>query len=150
MRVAQGWADGIIARSRGDDQRAKQAFLEARKNMDALPNKAGSDIYFAMIAKIDAGLGRKEEAIREGRRAAELMPISKDSMRGPARIRDLALVYAWTGERDLAIEQLELLAKIPAGPSYGELHFNPEWDSLRGNPRFEKMVTDLASNSAKK
>jgi len=53
------------------------------------------------------------------------------------------LVYAWTGERDLAIDQLEIVAKIPAGPSYGDLRFNPCWDSLRGDPRFEKIVTKL-------
>ena len=92
------------------------------------------------VAELDAGLGRKEDAIREARRAVDLMPIAKDSYRGPAIVTDLALVYAWTGERDRALEQLEIVATIPAGPTYGDLRFNPCWDSLRGDKRFDKIV----------
>ncbi len=55
-------------------------------------------------------------------------------------VANLALVYAWTGERDRALEQLEIVATIPAGPSYGDLRFNPCWDELRGDPRFDKIV----------
>ena len=69
--------------------------------------------YFADVARLDAGLGRKEDAIREARRAVELVPIAKDSLNGPASVADLALVYAWTGERDRALEQLEIVATIP-------------------------------------
>ena len=56
----------------------------------------------------------------------------------------LALIYAWTGERDLAIEQLEILAGVPSNISYGALRFSPDWDSLRGDPRFEKLVASLS------
>ncbi len=66
------------------------------------------------------------------------MPIAKDSTDGPGLVYNLAWIYAWTGERDLAIEQLEIVAKIPHGPTYGELRLDPVWDSLRGDPRFEK------------
>jgi hypothetical protein len=52
----------------------------------------------------------------------------------------LALVYAWTGERDRALEQLEIVATVPAGPTYGDLRFDPCWDSLRGDKRFHKIV----------
>jgi hypothetical protein len=106
------------------------------------------DIEIAKAARLDAGLGRKEEAISEARRAVELRPITQDSMFGPDYVRTLALVYAWTGEPALAIEQLEIIAKIPAGPSYGELRFDPTWDSLRGDPRFEKIVASLKPNDA--
>jgi tetratricopeptide (TPR) repeat protein len=140
----RAWHEGIIARSRGDKQKAQQAFLDARSEMEVKwANKTRDAFYLALLAKIDAGLGRKEEAIDEGRRAVDLMPISKDSAAGPPRLRDLALVYAWTGERDLAIEQLQRLAKIPGGPSYGDLRFNPIWDSLRDDARFEKMLAEL-------
>jgi hypothetical protein len=64
----------------------------------------------------------------------------------------MALVYAWTGERDRALEQLEIVARIPAGPAgptYGDLKFNPCWDSLRGDPRFDKIVASLAPKGAK-
>ena len=93
---------------------------------------------------IDAALGRKEEAVAEGRRAVELMPITSNAMDGPPVATNLALTYAWTGQADLAIEQLDIVAKIPCGPSYGELRLSPVWDSLRGNPRFEKVVASLA------
>ena len=93
---------------------------------------------------IDAGLGRKEEAIREGRKAVELTPIAKDSLVGPEIVSNLATIYAWTGERDLAIEQLQIAAKLPNGVHYGDLRLDPIWDALRGDPRFEKIVTSLA------
>ena len=96
--------------------------------------------YFAGVAKLDAGLGRKEEAIREARQAVELVTIAKDSLNGPALVANLALVYAWTGEHDRALEQLEIVAAVPAGPTYGDLLLNPCWDDLRGDPRFDKIV----------
>ena len=98
-----------------------------------------------ILAVVDAALGRKEEALREGRRAVEVMPIPKNPVDGPALVANLALIYAWTGERDLAIEQLEIVAKIPCGPTYGELRLSPEWDPLRGDPRFEKIVASRAA-----
>ncbi|MGI8957362.1 MAG: protein kinase domain-containing protein [Chthoniobacterales bacterium] len=140
----QSWADGLIARARGDKEKAQSGFGEARKRLDATQgSKLKDEDYFAQIARLDAGLGRKNESIAEARQAVELMPITRDSLAAPGLITNLALVYAWTGERDLAIEQLEIVAKIPAGPKYGDLHFNPCWDSLRGDPRFEKIVASL-------
>jgi hypothetical protein len=61
-------------------------------------------------------------------------------LQGGGCLFTLALVYAWTGEHDRAIDQLQILANSPAGPTYGDLRFNPCWDCLRGNPRFEKVV----------
>jgi hypothetical protein len=92
----------------------------------------------------DAALGNKEDAIREGRRAAELVPVSKDAIRGPLLIQYLAVIYAWTGEKDLALEQLSVAAGIPSHLSYGHLRLHPYWDPLRGDPRFEKIVASLA------
>jgi TolB-like protein len=135
---AQSWADGQIARARGDNQKAQSVFAAARKWLDAAWEKHCG--YFAFAGGLDAGLGRKEEAIREARRAVDLMPIAKDSYNGPELVANLALVYAWTGERDRALEQLEIVATIPTGPSYGDLKFNPCWDDLRGDPRFDKIV----------
>ena len=135
----ESWADGEIARARGDKQRALAVFAAARKRLDATW-ETRDQAYFEQVARLDAGLGRKEEAIREARRAVDLMPIAKDSVTGVGRVVNLALVYAWTGERDRALEQLEIVATIPAGPSYGDLRFNPCWDELRGDPRFDKIV----------
>jgi tetratricopeptide (TPR) repeat protein len=95
------------------------------------------------LARVDAGLGRKEDAIREAQQAIELQPITKDSLNGPAQVANLALVYAWTGEPDLALEQVEKVATIPGSPgvpTYGDLRFNPCWDDLRGDPRFDKII----------
>jgi len=138
---ADRWPDYLVAVARGDKQKAQSIFLDARKRLDARWGTEVKDArYFAQIAELDAGLGRKEEAIREALRAVDLMPIAKDSLWGPRHVTNLALVYAWTGERDRALEQLEIVAKIPAGPSYGDLRFNPCWDSLRGDKRFDKIV----------
>src|SRR5262249_45761481 len=143
--------DGLIARARGDNQKALMVFAAARKKVDATwGGKPKDSDYLSLLARLDAGLGRKEEAIREARRAVELLPIAKDSVAGPALVANLVLVYAWTGERDRALEQLEIIATIPGSslllysgvpmPSYGDLKFNPCWDSLRGDPRFDKIV----------
>jgi tetratricopeptide (TPR) repeat protein len=142
------WAYGQVARARGDSQKALAAFAAARKMLDATWQIRFKDQpYFALglFAAVDAGLGRKEDAIREALQAVDLMPIAKDSYWGPGQVTNLALVYAWTGERERALEQLEVVAKIPVGGSesgatYGDLKFNPCWDDLRGDPRFEKIV----------
>src|SRR5215475_13688269 len=101
-----------------------------------------------LLGIADAALGNKEDAIREGRRAVELLPVSKDAIRGPLLIQYLALIYAWTGEKDLALEQLSIAAGLPCRLSYGYLCLHPYWDPLRGNPRFEKIVASLASKQA--
>jgi hypothetical protein len=82
--------------------------------------------------------------IQEGRAACNMLPWSKDARFGAYLMNNLARVYALTGEKDLALEQLDLVSKIPCGPSYGGLRLDPEWDSLRGDPRFEKIVASLA------
>ncbi|MDP9098570.1 MAG: hypothetical protein M3N48_06190, partial [Verrucomicrobiota bacterium] len=84
-----------------------------------------------------------------GQRACELLPVSKDAWDGPSFVTNLALIDTWVGERDLALEQLAASARMPAGITYGELRLSPVWDSLRGDPRFEKIVADLAPHEAK-
>jgi TolB-like protein/Tfp pilus assembly protein PilF len=140
------WAYGKVARVRGDKEKALAAFTVARKKLEAkLADKPNDPPYLSDAAKLDAGLGRKEDAIREAQRAVELEPIAKDAVNGPVRVTALALVYAWTGERDAALEQLEKVATIPgvlggSVPTYGDLLLNPCWDDLRGDPRFDKIV----------
>jgi hypothetical protein len=96
---------------------------------------------------IDAGLGRKEEALREGRRACELLPISKDAIDGVTLAVNLAQIYSWTGEKDLAIEEIAAVERVPNYLTYGLLQLHPYWDSLRGDPRFEKIVASLAQEA---
>jgi serine/threonine protein kinase/thioredoxin-like negative regulator of GroEL len=140
------WASGLVARARGDQEKARATFTAARKKLEAkLAGKPDDVSYLSQIAIFDAGLGRKEEAIREAQRAVGLQPIPKDGVNGPIWLAKLALVYAWTGERDRALEQLEKVATVPAVlggsvPTYGDLLLNPCWDNLRGDPRFDKIV----------
>jgi serine/threonine protein kinase/tetratricopeptide (TPR) repeat protein len=137
----ESWADGQIARARGDKQKALAVFAAAREKWDTMwGDKPKDGDYLSRVARLDAGLGRKEEAIREARWVVDRVPIAKDSLNAPAWIANLALVYAWTGERDRALEQLETVATLPGlGPTYGDLRFNPCWDDLR-DPRFDKIV----------
>ena len=97
-----------------------------------------------MLGMVDAALGRNREALQEGRRALELSPLTKDSLDGVDVLYFYAVTCAWAGERDLAIEELQTLAKIPGGLTYGDASFSLYWDPLRGDPRFEKIVASLA------
>ena len=78
-----------------------------------------------MLGMIDAALGHKEDAIREGRRAVELLPVTQDAIIGAQLVQNLALIYAWTGEKDLALQQLIVATNIPFDLSYGELRLHP-------------------------
>jgi serine/threonine protein kinase/Tfp pilus assembly protein PilF len=136
---------GLIARMKGDVAGATAAFTAARAHEEAEARaRPNFGPILSGVALIDAALGRKEEALREGRRALELTTRAKDLLTGSEVVANLALIYAWTGERDLAITQLQIAAKLPNGPDYGDLRLNPMWDSLRGDPRFERIVTSLA------
>src|SRR5205814_8252031 len=97
-----------------------------------------------VLGLIDAALGHKEDALREGRRAVELCPIGKDALRGIAMIKYLAMIAAWVGDKDLACEQLASVVRRPGDLSYGQLKLMPFWDPLRGDPRFEKILASLA------
>ena len=98
----------------------------------------------SQLAVIDALLGKKEDAILNGRRAVELLPVTRDAVDGPGVLQNLAVVYAWTNQPELAFETLEGLAKTPAGIYYGNLKLDPYWEPLRRDPRFEKLLAELA------
>jgi serine/threonine protein kinase len=137
------FAEGVIARMTKDDEKARSAFTVARaeqeKIVQAQPNYGPA---LCVLGLIDAGLGRKEEALHEGRRAVELLPVEKDSMNGTNMVKYLAMIAAWVGDKDLACEQLASIIRRPSGLSYGQLKLLPLWDPLRGDPRFEKLVEE--------
>ena len=139
------WCEGIVAQMRGDKVAARAAFSSARNEMAKLVREqpAYAEALCA-LGMADAALGNKEDAIREGRRAVELLSVTKDAIIGPLLVQNLALIYAWTGEKDLAFEQLSAAAKLPGYLSYGELRLHPYWDPLRSDPRFDKIVASLA------
>jgi TolB-like protein/class 3 adenylate cyclase/Flp pilus assembly protein TadD len=136
---------GAVARWLGDSAKARAAFTAARREVEQIveqqPDFAAA---LSLLGMIDAGLERKEEALREGRRACELLPISKDAIDGADIAINLAQIYAWTGEKDLAIEQIAAVERRPNTLSYGLLKLHPYWDPLRGDPGFEKIVASLA------
>lgn len=140
------WCEGVVAQMRGDKAAASAAFTSTRTEaVKLLAEQPDYPDGLCVLGMADAALGNKEDAIREGRRAVELLPVSKDVIRGPLLIEYLAVIYAWTGERDRAIEQLREAAKLPSYLSYGRLVLRPRWDPLRGDPRFEKIVASLAA-----
>jgi TolB-like protein/Tfp pilus assembly protein PilF len=141
---------GVVARLKGDASAMRAAFMRARTDTEEEIgiHPDNMDLWFR-LAQIDALLGRKQEALTEGRRAMQLAPAAQEAMFGPCptevcATRAFALLCARVGETDLALKQLEAVTKIPGGPSYGELRLDPMWDPLRGNPRFEKIVASLA------
>jgi TolB-like protein/Tfp pilus assembly protein PilF len=87
-----------------------------------------------------AGLARKEEAVREGRLAVELMPVSKEALKGTWVVEDLARIYAMVGEDDAAIDRLEYLLSVPGDYSSSLLRVDPTWDPLRDHPRFQALL----------
>ena len=142
-----GWCEGLVARLRGDEPTARAAFTNARKELvQSVSEQPNYATALCALGVVDAALGNKDNAIREGQRAVELMPVSKSSIEGATLMRYLAVIYALAGEKDRAIEQLAEAAKLPGGYlSYGHLRLNPMWDPLRGDPRFEAIVASLAA-----
>ena len=138
--------EGLIAQMTQDNAKARAAFTAARAEQEKLvradPDDAGA---LSVLGLIDAALGRKEEALREGRRAVELLPVEKDVLNGVRMIAGLARIAASVGDKDLACEQLTHASRLPSGAvSYGQLKLLPWWDPLRGDPCFEKIVASLA------
>ncbi|HYU51744.1 MAG TPA: hypothetical protein VEK37_02320, partial [Gemmatimonadaceae bacterium] len=137
--------EALAARARGDASGARAAFTAARAEVEkTMREQADYAQGITVLGLIDAGLGRKDDAIREGERAVALVPASKDAIDGADLILNLAVIYAWSGEKELALKQLAEAAQLPSSLNYGWLRLHPDWDPLRGDPRFEKIVASLA------
>jgi TolB-like protein/Tfp pilus assembly protein PilF len=139
------FGQALVGRMAKDETKARAAFTAARVEQEKMVRtQPDYGPAVCILALIDAGLGRKEEALRESRRAVELVPVAKDALNGADMIQYLAIAAAWVGEKDLACEQLSTAARMPGLLSYGRLKLLPWWDPLRGDPRFEKIVNSLA------
>ena len=146
LLVPRAYWEGLYAHDvQRDATRAREAFTAARveiaKTVAARPDSA---IALSYLGVIDAGLGRKEEAVAEGRRACEMLPVAKDAIVGPDLLANLAQIYAWTGAKAAAVETLAAVFRVPGNLSYGDLKLDPEMDALRGDPGFEALVASLA------
>ena len=127
----------------GDAQRARTGFESALTMLRTEAEQRPSDDRVrASMGIAYAGLGRKEDAIREGELAVELMPVAKNAVIGPYRVEDLAFVYALVGESEKALDRLEFLLSIPCWLSVPVLRLDPRWDPLREHPRFQKLLED--------
>jgi serine/threonine protein kinase/tetratricopeptide (TPR) repeat protein len=139
--LSRAFVEGFVARMTRNEGKARSAFAAARaeqqKCVEAHPKDSQA---LGLLGLIDAYLGRKEEALREGRRAVELM--AKDPLEGVRRVANLAMIAAWVGDKDLAFEQLESIIRRPSPLSYGGLKLFPWWDPLRGDARFEKLLEE--------
>jgi TolB-like protein/tRNA A-37 threonylcarbamoyl transferase component Bud32 len=149
IQYPKTWFEALAARMLGDTSKAESAFGAARvQAASAVIADATSARKLGLLAMIDAGLGHREDAVREARRAYDLS--SKVAIDAPVAACNLAVVYAWTGQSDLALAVLEEWITCPAGanepdqPTYGDFRLNPVWDPLRNDPRFEKLVEWLA------
>jgi TolB-like protein len=139
--VPKTWYTGLIERGRGDESAALTAFAAARRSVESdLEECSNNAKTVAMLSILHAELGNRDDAVHHARRAADLLPISRDSLDGPLIAICPAVVYARLNEPDLAIAELETLMGLPNGPTPGTLKAEPEWDSLRGHPRFQKLL----------
>jgi TolB-like protein/Flp pilus assembly protein TadD len=137
----KAFLEGMLYRYQGDKVRAQAAFDRARVIAEQLVRESPDDAArHGQLGFILAGLGRKEEAIREGKRAVELLPEAQDAFDGPEATAALAQIYAWTGERDQAFSLLDHLLITPNGLTVPILKLDPVWDSLRTDPRFQALV----------
>jgi len=148
ITLSRSFGEGLLARMTKDEARARTAFEAARAQQEKIM-QAQQDYGPALcvLGLIDAALGRKDLALDEGRRAIALMPVEKDVYSGSPVLQYLAITAAWSGEKELALQQLEAGLHAPTASlmlSYGALKLHPFWDPLRGDPRFEKIVASLA------
>jgi TolB-like protein/Flp pilus assembly protein TadD len=143
----RSWCEGLVAREKNDSGAARLAFTEARVRVDRLvheqPNFAAG---ISALGMIDAALGNKDDAIAEGRKAVDLLPIGKDAITGSILLQNLAVIYAWAGEKQAAFDVLNQLVGMPGYLSYGQLSLHPYWTHLRNDPSFAKLLNVLQPN----
>jgi TolB-like protein len=149
------FGEGLLGRAMHDEARARAAFTAARVAQEQVVQKQKDYApALCLLGLIDAALGNKQAALEEGRRATELLPVSSDALNGQIVSAYFAMIVAWTGEKDLAIEQLSAVVQpgvwAPTCTRYGMLKTFPFWDPLRGDPRFEQIVASLAPNDPPK
>jgi TolB-like protein/Tfp pilus assembly protein PilF len=153
LTLNRSFGEGLLARMTGDEQKARRAFEAARAQQEKIVGaEPDYGIPLCVLGLIDAALGRKDLALEEGRRAITLMPLEKDISNGSLALQYFAIIAAWAGEKELALQQLETGLRAPSASvmlSYGALKLYPIWDPLRGDPRFEAIVASLAPKDAK-
>jgi serine/threonine protein kinase/Tfp pilus assembly protein PilF len=125
-----------------DKGKAYASFEEAQRIIESdLQENPLDASRHAILGLVFAGLGRNNDAIREGKRAVELLPESKDALDGPVMTLALAQIYAMIGDSDSALPLLEHSISLPGGVTISVLRLDPAWDPLRRDLRFQKLLT---------
>jgi TolB-like protein/Flp pilus assembly protein TadD len=144
----RAFLEGSLYTYLNDKQKARFAFARARPLAEeALRESPDNAFRHATLGIILAGLGQKEAAIAEGRRAVELLPESQDAFDGPNATVALAQIYAWTGEKDQALQLLDHSLNTPNGITVPILKLDPVWDSLRKDPRFQALIEKYSAKT---
>jgi len=132
-------------RLKGDLDKADEHFKRAVDYLDdainsALQVKAYGGMTIAMAL---ARLGRFEEALALAEQLTQEIPYEKDSMLWGWLLTYQAMVVGLAGDQDAAVNQLKTALEIPTGLgiSTWELHYDPDWDFMRDNPRFVELAT---------
>ncbi len=142
----KAFLEGRLYLYQGDKTKARAAFERARPVAEQLVRDAPGDPgRHVQLGAVLAGLGLKEEAVNEGRKAVESVPESQDAFEGPQATAALAEIYAWVGEYDEAFRLLDHLLKVPNGLTVPTLKLDPVWDPLRKDPRFQALIDEYAA-----
>jgi TolB-like protein/tetratricopeptide (TPR) repeat protein len=128
---------GDVAGTHSYAEQARRSFGEQLENQEV--GHENHKVRMALGLAF-AYLGRKDEAVREGERLAADLPLSRDFHMGSKARENLVRIYVLVGEQEKALDQLEQVLKLPTVWTPGWLGIDPNFDSLRGNPRFEKLV----------
>ena len=133
----------------GDMGRAMTSLESATTELEAEVRAHPDDPrYHSFLGLAYVALGRKDEAIREGKRAVELLPMSKDAVYGIPFAANLAYIYTAIGDHRAAVDQLEYLLSVPSWISAGDLERDTTWNPLRNDPRFQRLIEKYRSSES--
>jgi tetratricopeptide (TPR) repeat protein len=149
LKSPDSTGEARVYRAQGDHGKAERAFSALRRWLDSNSDEESrNNWYYQLAGYYDAGRGHNEEAIREARMAVDLNPIARDPVNGTTMVLRLATVYAWAGDRDRAIEQLEILANClrkSLTESFASIRIGIRCVAMRGS---NKLVASLAPKMA--
>jgi Flp pilus assembly protein TadD len=129
----------------GEPEFAHASYDSARSILEkALDANPGDHRIHSALGIAYAGLGRKDEAIREGERAVELFPVSKDALSGPSLVLNMAIIYTMVGEYGAALDEIEYLLSIPSFLSVPWFRLDPDFDPLRAHTRYKELLEKYA------
>ncbi len=151
LLLPRAWFAALIARAQGDLPKARAAFADVHATIETKLKTTPDDAsLLGILGLTDAALGRNSEAVAGGQRAVELRPLSLDAVDGASVVTTLALIYAWVGDIDTAVQEMTHSATIPGGVDYGQLKFDPAWSALRSDPRYASVLEGLRVTSGAK